>query len=298
MDDAVLEDQVCGHSARDYRPEEAALHASRDGHDLAAEMPGGRLRRQEHDRRRAILGRGHLAQRVGARGAVEERAVEQVADHRRHRPAGRDHVDAAARRESHDLVLEAAGQAEADARLDGGVLRVALLAEDARRRADHHDRPLADLADVAQVGAAGEERRRQVAVHDVAEAVHRHVDDRHRVARPDARVRDAHVEPAERGDGGRDQRVGRRLVGEVGLQRDAAGLRREPLGLGAARPVVDRDPRALGREGPYRRRTDAARAAGHEDALARQSQIHGVEHMLESVRYAPPHRGSPGPAFA
>ena len=42
VDDAVLEDQVCGHSAVSGRsPDEAALHASGDGHDLAAEVPGG-----------------------------------------------------------------------------------------------------------------------------------------------------------------------------------------------------------------------------------------------------------------
>ena len=68
----------------------------------------------------------------------------------------------------------------------------------------------------------------------------------------------------------------------------AARPRRRSTGSGSPRGT-------LGREGPYRCRTDAARAAGDEDALARQSQIHGVEHMLRAVRYAPPHAGPRGP---
>ena len=57
-----------------------------------------------------------------------------------------------------------------------------------------------------------------------------HAGDRHVLGVPGARVRHARVEPAERLDGARDERVGRRLVAQVGLQRDAADLVGERLG--------------------------------------------------------------------
>ena len=75
----------------------------------------------------------------------------------------------------------------------------------------------------------------------------------------------------------RDERVGRRLVAQVGLQRDAADLCGERLGRLGARVVVDADARALGRQRTRRRRADAARRAGDQDRAAFESELHGRE---------------------
>ena len=65
---------------------------------------------------------------------------------------------------------------------------------------------------------------------------------------------------------------------------DTAELGGELLGPLAARVVVDRDARALGRERAHARRADAAGAAGDEHALAREARVHRAEVNLPPMR--------------
>ncbi len=63
--------------------------------------------------------------------------VDRAARHRRVRPARRDHVDAGARSDAHDLVLQAEQQPVCDRGLRRRVVGVAGLAEEPGGRADH-----------------------------------------------------------------------------------------------------------------------------------------------------------------
>ena len=106
--------------------------------------------------------RRDLAQRHRARDPLDDLGVERAARHRRVRPARRDRVHAAARRDAHDLVLQAEQQADLDRRLRGGVVGVAGLAEPPGRRADEHEVAVPVPLDLAQERARREERRREV----------------------------------------------------------------------------------------------------------------------------------------
>ena len=109
-----------------------------------------------------------------------------------------------------------------------------------------------------------------------APALEAHLRDRDVLGVPGAGVGDAGVEPPERLDGGGDERVRGGLVAQVGLQRHAADLGRQPLGGRRALVVVHADPGALGGERLRRRRADAARGAGDEHGAAFQTQVHGA----------------------
>ena len=76
-----------------------------------------------------------LLQRHRPRHAAQRLLVERAARHRRLRPAGADSVHARARRDPHDLVLQAEQEPVGDRRLRRGVVGVAGLAEEARGRA-------------------------------------------------------------------------------------------------------------------------------------------------------------------
>ena len=127
---------------------------------------------------------------------------------------------------------------------------------------------------MAQEGARGEEGGGEVGVDGRAPAIEPEPGDGHVLGGPDAGVGHARVEPAERLDGGRDERVGLRLVAQVGLQRDAAELRGERLGGLAVAVVVEGDEGALGGQLARDGRADPARGARDERGRAGESEIH------------------------
>ena len=202
--------------------------------------------------------------------------LELAARHRRVRPAGRDGVDPAERSDPHDLVLEAEQQPDLDRRFRRRVVGVPGLAEAAGGRADEHEIAVTLPLDDAEEAAGGEEGRGEVRAQRRLPAFERQLPDRLVRARPDARDRRTDVDAAQLPLGRLEQRVDLLLHREVGLQRDSAGLARELLGALCARPVVDRDARALGRERAHAGRADPASAAGDEDALPGQSRLHGL----------------------
>ena len=124
--------------------------------------------------------------------------VDETSRHRRLRPAGCDGVHAPERGDPRDLVLQGEEQAARDRGLRGGVVGVARLAEDARRRADEDERAVP----VRSRPRAGRRARRgtcrQVLPQRLVPALERQLPDRHVVARPDALNRDADVDRAER----------------------------------------------------------------------------------------------------
>ena len=82
--------------------------------------------------------------------ALDELGVELAARHRGVRPARRDRVHAAARRDPDDLVLEAEEQPDLDRRLRRRVVGVAGLAEAAGGRADEDEVAVAAALDDAE----------------------------------------------------------------------------------------------------------------------------------------------------
>ena len=249
----------------------AAFHPARDGYELAGDVPRQLVGGEHDDGARDVLRGRDLAERHRPADPLDERRVELAARHRRVRPAGRDGIDAAVRRDPDDLVLEREEQPALERRLRRGVVGVPGLAEAPRGRADEHEVAAAGALDAAEEAARGEERRGEVRVERRAPALERELPDRLVVARPVARDRGADVEIARR----REERVHLRLVGEIGLERSRADLGGELLGALAARVVVDDDLGALGRERAHARRPDPAGAAGDEDALACKACLHG-----------------------
>ena len=117
----------------------AAFHPAGDGDELAGDVARELVGGEDDDRARDVLGDGDLAQRHRPAESLDERRVERAARHRRVRPARRDGVDAAERRDPHDLVLEAEQQPALDRRLRRGVVGVPGLAEAAGGRADEDE---------------------------------------------------------------------------------------------------------------------------------------------------------------
>ena len=165
-----------------------------------------------------------FAQRHRPAEAVDELLLELAARHRGVRPARRDSVHAAARRDPNHLVLEAEQQPDLDRRLRGRVVGVAGLAEAAGGRADEDEAAVALTLDEAEEPARREERRREVRAQRRLPALERELPDRLVLARPEARDRGADVDAAELPLCRLEQPVDLGLHGQVGLQRDAAGL--------------------------------------------------------------------------
>ena len=136
--------------------------------------------------------------------------------------------------------------------------------EVAHDRADRDDLPGAALDHLRRHRARDEERARQVHVEQLAPLGERELLER--LAQRHARVRDEHVDPAERGDARRD----RVLVGDVERRRDRALDLRRALLARRRRAAVDRDPRARVRERLREREPEPARRAGHERGPAGQ----------------------------
>ena len=150
------------------------------------------------------------------------------------------------------------------------------LAEAPSGRTDEHEAAVPAALDEAEERARREKGRREVRAQRRLPALEGQVPDRLVLARPDPGHRRAGGDAAELPLRSLEQRRDLVLHGEVGLQHDTARLARELLGMIAARAVVDRHPRSLGREGAHTCRADPAGAAGHEDALPGQSRLHGV----------------------
>ena len=140
---------------------------------------------------------------------------------------------------------------------------------------------MARALDLAEEGARGEERRREVRAQRRLPPLERELPHRLVGARPDAGDRRADVDAAELLARLREERVDLRLVGEVGAERDrAAELRGERLRALAAAVVVNDDARALGCERARARGADAARRPGDDDALACESGVHERQSSL------------------
>ena len=181
----------------------------------------------------------------------------------------------AARRDPDDLVLQAQEQPAEHRRLGGRIVRVPCLADEARRRADEHERAVPVSLHLAQEAAGGQERRGQVLAQRLLPALERQLPDGHVLRRPDAGDRGADVDPAERRARLCEEPVDLVLVGQVGLEhRRAAELRGDLARPLLAAVVVDGDARALGRERAGAGGADAARCAGDEHALACEPGLH------------------------
>ena len=129
--------------------------------------------------------------------------------------------------------------------------------------------------DLAEEAARGEEGARQVLAQRLLPALERELPDRLVRRRPDAGDGGADVDPPERGARLLEEPVDLALVGQVGLEHGRAA----ELGGDGARPllaavVVDGDAGALGRERARAGRADAARRAGDQHALPRETGLH------------------------
>ena len=155
--------------------------------------------------------------------------IDVAARHRRLRPARRDRVHARKRSHADDLVLQTEQQAAEDRRLRGRVVRVARLADDARRRADEHERAVPVPLDLAQEAAGGEERRGQVLAQRQLPALERQLPDGHVLATARRRRLPRRRRSAERRARLLEEPVDLLLVGQVGLEDgDAAESRPRP----------------------------------------------------------------------
>src|SRR5581483_1579344 len=151
-------------------------------------------------------------------------------------------VDAAARSDPNDLVLQREQKTDLDRGLRGGVVRVAGLAEPAGGRPDEDEASPAGALDDAEEVLRREKRRREVRAQRRVPPVEPELPHRLVLARPHAGVRDADVQVT----GGSEEPLDLRLVGQVGAERSrVAELRRDRLRATAIRVVVHDDVRAL-----------------------------------------------------
>jgi len=214
-------------------------------------MPGGEL----------VLRLGDLAERHRPRHPLgEARLVERRAGHRRNRPAGADRVDATARRDADDLVLEAEKQATDDGRLGRGVVRVPRLAEEPGRRADENEVAVAGALDLLQEPARSQERRGQVGRERLLPALQRESPERHVLLGPDTGDGDADVEAAERATGLLEESVDVLLARQVCRGQDGALAAARCYRFGPLEPamVVDDDASTFSGEGERAGGADAA----------------------------------------
>ena len=113
--------------------EDAAFHATGDGHDLAGDVARKLVRGERDHDSSDVVGLSHLPQRHRSRDPPEGLLVERGPCHRGLRPAGGHCVHARARGDPHHLVLEAQQEALHDGRLGRGVVGVPGLAEELPR---------------------------------------------------------------------------------------------------------------------------------------------------------------------
>ena len=177
--------------------DDAALHPARDDDDLAADVAGERVRGEDDDLSRHVLGLRDLAQRHRPRDAIDGVRVDEATGHRRLRPPGRDGVHPPERSDAHDLVLQGEKETAEDRGLRCGVVRVARLAEDSGRRADEDERPGSVPLHLSQKRPRDEEGRREVDAQSVLPPGERQLPHRYVLTRPDPLNLDADVDPAE-----------------------------------------------------------------------------------------------------
>ena len=149
--------------------EDAAFHAAGDRHDLAGDVARELVRGEDDHLARDVVGLGDLAQSHRPRDSRRASpASSEPARHRRLGPARRDRVHARARRDPHDLVLQAQQQAVRDRRLGRRVVRVPGLADEPRGRADEHEAAVAASLDLRAGSRARSGRTRSGSRRSVA----------------------------------------------------------------------------------------------------------------------------------